>query len=81
MSRSKWLLINIQDPGIFDCQILNRDTWSDEAVKRFIQKTFVMLQLYYGTDSASEYTYVLIIPIFVELFHENSRSITYFSAC
>ena len=33
----KWLLINIQDAGEFQCQILNRDVWSSEAVKTLIR--------------------------------------------
>ena len=58
-TRSKrWLLVNVQDPGIFDCQLLNRDTWSDEGVKKLIKTSFVMIQLYVLTDQASEYTYV-----------------------
>jgi thioredoxin-related protein len=55
-STSRWLLVNVQDPGIFDCQLLNRDTWSDEGLKKIIQTSFIMLQLTVMTDQASEYT-------------------------
>jgi len=54
----RWLLVNVQDPGVFDCQLLNRDTWSDEGVRRIVKASFVMIQLYMLTDQASEYTYV-----------------------
>jgi hypothetical protein len=56
ISKSKWLLVNVQDPGIFDCQLLNRDTWSDEGVKAILKASFIMVQLYIATDAAIEYT-------------------------
>lgn len=63
-TRSKrWLLVNVQDPGIFDCQLLNRDTWSDDGIKRIIQTSFVMIQLYATTEQASEYTYGPILEV------------------
>lgn len=64
IKKSCWLLINVQDPGIFDCQLLNRDTWSDESVKEIIKSSFIMVQLYNGSETASEYTYVQISEMF-----------------
>src|SRR5690606_32265461 len=29
----KWILVNIQDSSIFDCQVLNRDIWKAKEVK------------------------------------------------
>ncbi|CRG89825.1 UBX domain-containing protein 5 [Talaromyces islandicus] len=44
----KWLLINIQDPSIFDCQLLNRDLWKDPSVRDTVRENFIFLQ--YGKD-------------------------------
>ncbi|KAL7751721.1 UBX domain protein Ubx2 [Sorochytrium milnesiophthora] len=40
----KWLLIDLQDPSEFQCQMLNRDLWSDKRVKEFIKANFIFLQ-------------------------------------
>jgi hypothetical protein len=40
----KWLLVNVQDPSIFDCQVLNRDLWKDERVVAVIRESFFFLQ-------------------------------------
>lgn len=40
----KWILVNIQDPSIFDCQLLNRDLWKNASVKETIQEHFIFLQ-------------------------------------
>jgi hypothetical protein len=40
----KWLLVNVQDPAIFDCQVLNRDLWKDERVVAVIRESFLFLQ-------------------------------------
>ena len=29
----KWILVNVQDPSIFDCQLLNRDLWKHDGIK------------------------------------------------
>ncbi len=42
---NKWLLANVQDGGDFQCQLLNRDVWSDKAVKELIQQHFVFWQV------------------------------------
>ena len=42
----KWLLVNIQDAGEFQCQTLNRDVWSNEAVKTIIREHFLFWQVY-----------------------------------
>ncbi|KAI9374362.1 hypothetical protein BJX61DRAFT_315180 [Aspergillus egyptiacus] len=71
----KWLLVNIQDPSIFDCQILNRDLWSDDGVKDTIREHFIFLQYtkddpraapyiqYYfqGSDVADNYPNIAIV--------------------
>lgn len=40
----KWILVNIQDPSIFDCQVLNRDLWKDPGVKDTVKENFIFLQ-------------------------------------
>ena len=41
----KWLLVNIQDAGEFQCQVLNRDVWSNKAVKTVISEHFLFWQV------------------------------------
>ena len=43
--RNKWLLVNIQTITEFDCQRLNRDTWSDAALKSLVAESFVLWQV------------------------------------
>ncbi|KAJ5902294.1 UBX domain protein [Penicillium taxi] len=40
----KWLLVNIQDSSIFDCQVLNRDLWKNKAVQETVKEHFIFLQ-------------------------------------
>lgn len=42
--QEKWLLVNIQDPSVFDCQVLNRDLWKDPSVRDTIKENFIFLQ-------------------------------------
>ncbi|CBF81425.1 hypothetical protein AN5675.2 [Aspergillus nidulans FGSC A4] len=51
----KWLLVNIQDPSIFDCQVLNRDLWKDANVKETIQEHFIFLQYTKDDPRAAPY--------------------------
>ncbi len=40
----KWILVNIQDPSIFDCQALNRDIWKHEGIKETVKENFIFMQ-------------------------------------
>ena len=40
----KWLLLNMQDSSVFDCQVLNRDLWKNPGVKETIKEHFIFLQ-------------------------------------
>ncbi|TRY70684.1 hypothetical protein TCAL_04831 [Tigriopus californicus] len=51
----KWLLVNIQDPGEFQCQMLNRDVWSSIAVKTIVREHFVFWQQYKESEDAQRY--------------------------
>lgn len=53
--KNKWIMINIQDAGIFQCQALNRDLWSSKEVKRLIKPNFVFLQYQYESRHAQPY--------------------------
>jgi len=51
----KWLLVNIQDSSVFDCQILNRDLWKDKGVQETVKENFVFLQFSKDDPRASPY--------------------------
>jgi hypothetical protein len=53
---SKWLLVNVQDPSVFDCQVLNRDLWKDEAVAAIVKESFIFLQ--YSRDDPRGNSYI-----------------------
>ncbi|QLG72001.1 hypothetical protein HG535_0C03540 [Zygotorulaspora mrakii] len=53
--KNKWIMINIQDAGIFQCQALNRDLWSSKQVKKLIKPNFVFLQYQYDSRNAESY--------------------------
>ena len=40
----KWILINVQDPSIFDCQVVNRDLWKHEGIRETIRENFIFIQ-------------------------------------
>jgi hypothetical protein len=40
----KWIIVNVQDPSIFDCQVLNRDIWKNAQIKETVQENFIFLQ-------------------------------------
>jgi hypothetical protein len=42
--QEKWLLVNIQDQAIFDCQILNRDIWKNEDIQATVKENFIFMQ-------------------------------------
>jgi len=52
----KWLLVNIQDPSIFDCQQLNRDIWKDDGVRELVKEHFIFMQ--YSKDDPRGAPYI-----------------------
>ena len=40
----KWILVNIQDPAVFDCQVLNRDIWKDTSIRDTVRENFIFMQ-------------------------------------
>ena len=51
----KWLLVNIQDGSIFDCQILNRDLWKNPSVVDSVRENFIFLQYAREDPRAGQY--------------------------
>ncbi|KIX07116.1 uncharacterized protein Z518_05093 [Rhinocladiella mackenziei CBS 650.93] len=51
----KWLLVDIQDPSIFDCQALNRDLWKNEGIVETVKENFVFLQYNKNDPRAMQY--------------------------
>ncbi|CDW55642.1 UBX and Thioredoxin 7 domain containing protein [Trichuris trichiura] len=45
-AKNRWLMINIQDPKEFACQVLNRDIWSHSAVRDLVSNNFVFYQVF-----------------------------------
>lgn len=52
----KWLIVNIQDPAIFDCQRLNRDIWKNDDIKATVRENFVFMQ--YAKDDPRGQQYI-----------------------
>uniref|UniRef100_A0A8C9VIY2 UBX domain-containing protein 7 n=1 Tax=Scleropages formosus TaxID=113540 RepID=A0A8C9VIY2_SCLFO len=52
---NKWLMINIQNVQDFACQCLNRDVWSNDAVKAIIREHFIFWQVYHDSEEGQRY--------------------------
>ncbi|XP_068686398.1 UBX domain-containing protein 7-like [Montipora foliosa] len=52
---SRWLLVNVQDVREFPCQQLNRDVWSNEAVRNIIKEHFVLWQVYRDSNEGERF--------------------------
>ena len=51
----KWILVNVQDPSIFDCQVLNRDIWKNPSIRDTIKEHFIFLQYNKADPRGQEY--------------------------
>jgi UBX domain-containing protein 7 len=51
----KWLLVNIQDGSVFDCQVLNRDLWKNPSVVETVKENFIFLQYSKDDIRADQY--------------------------
>jgi len=58
---NKWVLVNLQDDGNFDCHILNRDVWKNEGVAAVVEHHFLLWQQThsYGDGQAAMHMYHL----------------------
>jgi hypothetical protein len=52
----KWILVNVQDAAIFDCQVLNRDIWKNAGVRETVKEHFIFMQ--FTKDDERGYQYV-----------------------
>ncbi|KAI0538259.1 hypothetical protein GGR58DRAFT_312267 [Xylaria digitata] len=64
----KWIMVNLQDLDIFQCQVLNRDMWKDENLKTLIKEHFIFLQ--YDKNERRAQSYIQLY--FPNGTHENS---------
>ncbi|XP_066967339.1 UBX domain-containing protein 7 isoform X1 [Macrobrachium rosenbergii] len=55
VSKKRWLMVNVQDSSEFPCQVLNRDVWSNQAVKTIINEHFVFWQVYHDSKEGQRY--------------------------
>ncbi|KAF2109063.1 hypothetical protein BDV96DRAFT_605145 [Lophiotrema nucula] len=73
--REKWILVNIQDPTVFDCQLLNRDIWKNADIKETVRENFIFMQYskndprgeqyinyyFHARDSPDAYPHIAIV--------------------
>ena len=53
--KEKWILVNIQDPSIFDCQTLNRDIWKHPTIRDTIRENFIFMQFSKDDSKGNQY--------------------------
>ncbi|XP_011307156.1 UBX domain-containing protein 7 [Fopius arisanus] len=67
---NRWLLVNVQNPQEFSCQILNRDVWPDNQIKEIVKDHFILWQVlsnssdgkrYIDFYNVTEYPYLAIV--------------------
>lgn len=66
---NKWLMINIQNVQDFACQCLNRDVWSNDAVKTIIREHFIFWQVTHHHHHASSGYCVRLVFVTSHLLH------------
>ncbi|XP_052779044.1 UBX domain-containing protein 7-like isoform X2 [Mya arenaria] len=54
-TQGRWLMVNIQNVQEFSCQALNRDIWSNSAVKALIKDSFIFWQVYHDSEEGQRY--------------------------
>lgn len=60
----RWLLVNLQSTEEFSSHMLNRDTWSNEAVAQTIRTNFIFWQVYNDTSQGRKVcTYYNLVSI------------------
>ncbi|XP_015594380.1 UBX domain-containing protein 7 [Cephus cinctus] len=52
---NRWLLVNVQNPQEFACQILNRDLWPNEQIRGIVNDHFVLWQIQSNTVDGKRY--------------------------
>lgn len=73
--QEKWILVNVQDPSIFDCQVLNRDIWKNAQIRDTVKENFIFMQFnktdprgnpymnyyFHARDSEDAYPHIAIV--------------------
>jgi len=73
--QEKWIIVNVQDQAIFDCQVLNRDIWKNAEIKATVKESFIFMQYdkddprgqqyinyyFHARDSADAYPHIAIV--------------------
>jgi hypothetical protein len=72
--RNRWLLVNIQETSIFDCQKMNRDTWSDPGVKAVVTANFILWQVLKTNEEGARYCRFYPVEIMPHLAIIDSRT-------
>ncbi|KAM7216117.1 hypothetical protein V8F06_008492 [Rhypophila decipiens] len=71
--QKKWIMANLQDMSIFQCQALNRDHWKNEAIVDLINENFIFLQ--YDKNDPSSMQFINLY--FPDRRHENPNTYPY----
>uniref|UniRef100_A0A1I7ZLR6 UBX domain-containing protein n=1 Tax=Steinernema glaseri TaxID=37863 RepID=A0A1I7ZLR6_9BILA len=70
----KWLLVNIQDPAEFASQVLNRDVWSNSAIKEIVKGNFLFWQVFRESAEGSRIKTYYKITTFPAIFIIDPRT-------
>lgn len=54
-NKSKWLLVDIHDQSVFDCQALNRDIWKHAGIVETVRENFLFMQYNKDDPRAAQY--------------------------
>ncbi|XP_011637392.1 LOW QUALITY PROTEIN: UBX domain-containing protein 7 [Pogonomyrmex barbatus] len=52
---NRWLLVNVQNPQEFSCQVLNRDVWPNEHIQEIIKDHFILWQVLSNSSDGRRY--------------------------
>lgn len=54
-SANRWLIATIHNTSEFQCQVLNRDVWSNAAIQELIRQRFVLWQAYSDSEDGRRF--------------------------
>ncbi|XP_014478630.1 PREDICTED: UBX domain-containing protein 7 [Dinoponera quadriceps] len=52
---NRWLLVNVQNPQEFSCQVLNRDVWPNQQIQEIVKDHFILWQVLSNTSDGRRY--------------------------
>ncbi|GAB1865797.1 UBX domain-containing protein 7 [Camponotus japonicus] len=52
---NRWLLVNVQNPQEFSCQVLNRDVWPNQQIQEIVKDHFVLWQVLCSASDGRRY--------------------------